>query len=291
MTPEEAREILGVDAHCGCQAAADHAESLLGLLARPSPSYQSIVLEAARALQHPLRPMVPGGAHDVAVSIRIDFRDLLGMRALPFTCMRPPSCGLCTDLPSRCTHCSGVGRIPGELMRMTTGSNRCPNCEGTGFATSSRCRRCSFSYQECAADTTLLDITPEVLVSPLSTIRCKGLGGTGHRRKGDLQVTVRVTGIPEGAHASEGAVVLPVKVPVPLHVLGGNLDVSKLLGAGRQVTVPPLVTEVRVGQPGQAVPVVIRLIPGFPGVLSDKQESLYKALLEEETKLGGYNHG
>ena len=280
MTTEEATRTLGVSAGCSCRRVEEQAYALLARSLDPRGCFRKNVMEAVEALA--AGSGVPSGS-PMSAHLKIHFLDLIRMEQIPFTCAKPPRCKDCRNCGPACLPCRGTGRIPGSLMRMATGGNRCPHCNGTGR---DRCQRETECLQEsfsAPADTIMVDISPEILSSSVSTVRC---GTSGGRDGSSVLLTIEVDGAPSGVSTVGGLISLPAKVPVPTYVLGGDTEVS-VAGLGVTVFVQPL-ARVAVSKPAWSVlPIAFRIEPTFPVNPTQKQRILYEELLLEEQSKGG----
>lgn len=279
---ESLLETLGAGCTCPKEVILRQAETLIRMSADPGKEFVESVTSAAASLssvQWPSR--YSRQPQDVSVSISLDFRDILTIRSIPFTYMCTYECVDCRDSHMECSHCFGSGRIPGEFMRMVTGGNTCPVCDGTGAASSVNsigsactCRR--------SAMTVMLDVTPGMVVSDISSRVCHGLGNEIKGKKGDLYLTVRVRGVPKAVSESNGSLLVSASMPAPCYALGGDLDLSSILGRECMVEAPRVPSCFKASIPWVSVPIQVHVFPEFHRTLSKKQERLYKMLMEEE---------
>lgn len=275
-------ETLGAGSSCPGEAVLRQAETLIRMSADPCEEFVESVTSAAVALSSMRWPTKDRRQpQDISVSISLDFRDILTIRSIPFTYMCIHECGNCRDSHMECPHCCGSGRIPGEYMRMATGGNTCPACGGTGAA-SSDISGGSACTCRMSAMTVMLDVTPGMVVSDISTRVCHGLGNEVKGKKGDLYLTVMVKGVPKAVSESKGSLLVSASMPAPCYALGGDLDLSGVLGRECVVVAPRLPSCFRADIQWASVPIQVQVFPEFPRTLSERQGRLYRMLIEEE---------
>lgn len=269
--------MLGISPGCSHSSVRAHAASVLGQSLDPRPEFLSRVQAASETLCS-FDPIAP---HDASsVLLRMPFQDILRMRRLTFTHSQVPGCGWCKEPRSSCTDCMGVGRIPGDLMRMVTGNNSCPLCGGSGRSACANKSSCSKRLE--SSSSVLVDMTADLATCCVSTIRCARPSTAG--ATGALMLTVEVTGVPAGAHASSGVLSLPLLAPVPTLVLGGVHTVSGL-GQDFQIELGAMSGSVVHKPEWSSLPIEFRIQPKIPQSLTAVQRRLYAELLKEEQSI------
>jgi DnaJ-class molecular chaperone len=230
---------------------------------------------------------------DLWVSATFTVEDLLFRENVSVVVHPKGRCPKCSGTGSTelklhtCAICSGKGRVPGEYMRMATGSNECPGCDGTGMHIphESRCPLCKGTSVVPAARIVKIEPGPHMLVGGQFQL---AFAGEGHAapyggKAGDLHVVLKVNGT-TGLEVVNGKAVVWAEVTPAQYVTGGNIKVD-ILGETVTAVLQPMTGRVDTDFRGK--PLQIRASIVIPYRLSKQMQEQYAILRAQELREAG----
>jgi molecular chaperone DnaJ len=184
------------------------------------------------------------GGSDIVYRMEITLRDAAFGVDAPISISRLTACPVCRgsgaapgSSPVTCPTCRGRGR-----QRMSQGflvvTRPCPDCGGEGRIIEKPCAECRGEGRR--RESRKLDIRIPPGVEDGSRLRLTGEGDAGPAggASGDLYVVLTVAAH-EVFERDGDDLVLPLNLPFPTLVLGGEVSVPTLDGDPEKVTIPP----------------------------------------------------
>jgi molecular chaperone DnaJ len=181
---------------------------------------------------------------DLVYRMEITLKDAAFGVEAPIVVSRLEACGSCHgsgaeagSSPVTCPACRGRGRqrISQGFLMVT---RPCPNCGGDGKIIEKPCRQCHGEGRRRGSRK--LEIRIPAGVETGSRLRLSGEGDAGPAGgpSGDLYVVLTVAPHEIFERAGDD-LVLPLNLPFPTLVLGGEISVPTLEGEPEKVTIPP----------------------------------------------------
>ncbi len=191
-----------------------------------------------------------------------------------------------------CPDCAGTGKIRMRQMFMVVESV-CPRCQGYGEIISNPCKKCKGAGRVNKAKTLKVNIPAGV--DDGNRIRLSGEGEVGIRggTSGDLYVVTHITEHPFFVREG-GNLFGDIPIPVATAILGGDVKIPTIDGAGYTMTIPKGTQhgeQIRIKELGMPMlrhkgygDLYVRINIEIPTKLNKKQEQLIKEFSEESEK-------
>ena len=178
------------------------------------------------------RPRATGGS-DLVYRMTVSFRDAAYGLAAPLVISRFESCGSCSgsgaadgSRPKTCSVCRGSGRQRFSQGFLTI-ARPCGNCRGEGTVIDKPCTACRGEGRRRGSQKLEIRIPAGVETGTRLRLAGEGDAGPNGGPAGDLYVVLTVAD--HELFAREGDdVVLPLEIPFPTLVLGGEMTVPPL---------------------------------------------------------------
>ncbi|NPA74799.1 MAG: molecular chaperone DnaJ [Euryarchaeota archaeon] len=242
---------------------------------------------------------------DMAIRVHIPLKDVLTGVDKEVKIKTHVSCPTCNGTGAEpgsevkvCPACGGTGqrkvvkqRGPFQFVSVTT----CDVCRGTGKYIEKKCHTCGGTGRILGEKTIVVHIPPGIEDGDALRIRGKGEVPEGGGVPGDLYVYVNID-MPEG-YVREGTTLHKrLKIPYPVAVLGGEVEVDTLDGTERIKISPGTESGSQITLRGKGVPrfgggrrgdLILHVEIDVPKKLSKKAKALLKEYAKElgvETK-------
>lgn len=242
-----------------------------------------------------IRPEESDG-NDLWVSASVKIEEVLFSENISITTNPKRKCPQCLGTGSKdhqyhtCLICAGKGRVPGEIMRMATGSNVCPECKGSGVSipVGKGCLFCKGTSLAPYVVMKSIPCSPALLSGGMHSFVFKGEGSCGAYggQTGDLHITLDMQGT-AGLEYRNGKVMVWAEVTPAMYVTGCDVYVD-ILGEKVKATMQPMTGRSDVEFRGKKIQVRASLV--IPYKLPKDQITQYKILRELEKKQQFTNH-
>ncbi|MBN2100929.1 molecular chaperone DnaJ [Candidatus Dojkabacteria bacterium] len=175
---------------------------------------------------------------DIRKSINLSFEDAIWGKEIELEVERYVQCPECkgtgaeNEEVEECSTCGGQGRVRRTQQSIIGGISvvtECPDCEGKGSIPKSRCKKCGGNGILTEKKKVSVKIPEGSYDGMVLRFRHGGHAGRNGGEYGDLYVQLQVEP-DEIFERSEDDIYVDVQVPVPLAVLGGEIEVPTIHG-------------------------------------------------------------